>query len=101
MSDIIKVDTERLMNIAKKIDCINKDILQEYQSVEKAISSLNSKWESKVTTDAISAFYDISNNCKEFRYNVVNDYVNFLQQQVIEGYNQTETVNTTLADRFK
>lgn len=101
MSDIIKVDTGAVVKTAKNIARYNERIKDDFSSVETAIKALNNVWDGKAASTAVNSFYDIKNAYSEPRYNLVNNFVNFLHQQVGSGYTETEKVNTSLADAFK
>ena len=101
MSDSIKVNTANVAAAANKIANYNTAIRNDFSAVEKAIKSLGTAWESVASHNAISSFHSIKDAYHDARYNVVNNYVTFLRQQVDEGYTQTETVNKSLADAFK
>lgn len=101
MSDIIKVDTDHVSNVADNIDHFNKKIRDDFTAVETAVKSLGSTWVGSASEPSIGAFHDIKNTYSETRYQVVDNFVKFLKQQVDPSYEQTETSNTSLADQFK
>lgn len=101
MSNQIQVDTGKVVAGANRISELNHDIDNEFERVEKAIQRLNGRWNSRSSGVVIGKFYSIKNNFKDSRFKVMQDYSNFLKQQVSDGYNTTETANTNLADAFK
>lgn len=101
MSNQIQVDTGKVVAVANRISELNHDIDNEFERVEKAIQRLNGRWNSRSSGVVIGKFYSIKNNFKDNRFKVMQDYSNFLKQQVSDGYNTTETANTNLADAFK
>lgn len=101
MADIIIVDTEKVKATANSIANYNNKIRDDFSSVESAIKSLDSSWNSNAASSGIGAFHDIKNAYHEERYSVVNNFVTFLHKQVDPNYNQTETMNKSLADAFK
>lgn len=101
MSAIIKVNTDTVDSVAQNIRNINNDIRDLISPVESAIKTLDNSWDGGASTSAISKFNSIKNTYCDNRYKVIENYVNFLLQQVGEGYVQTEAANTSLADAFK
>lgn len=101
MADRIKVDTERVSSAAKQIAQYNRKIREDFSAVEAAMRALNNVWDGTASSQAMSAFHELKHAYDEPRYEVMNNYVTFLHQQVDPGYTQTENTNVSLADRFK
>lgn len=97
----LKINTDTAVAAAKTIQSYNTQMRDGFQNVEKAVSRLDAEWDGSAATAAINKFNEIRNNFCDARYNVLDNYVNFLYQQIGEGYIQTETVNKSLADQFK
>lgn len=97
----VKVNTNNVVIAAANIKTINDQIRDGFSDVRKSISRLDSTWDGVVATNTISKFNEIASEFTDARYNVVDNYVSFLLQQVDEGYAQTEEVNKSLADAFK
>lgn len=100
MADFIKVDTARVSATAKNIANYNSRIRDDFSSVESAMRALNNAWDGAAASRAMSAFHEIKNAFHEPRYEVLQNYVAFLQQTVDPGYTLAEKANTSLADRF-
>ncbi len=97
----LKVSTEVVVAAAGNLRTLNNQIRNEFSGVQTAISRLDGGWEGSAATNAISKFNEVKTKYPEERYKVIENYVNFLLQQVGEGYTQTEDVNKSLADAFK
>lgn len=97
----LKVNTDAAVRAADGIRTCNAQLRDGFSDVESAINRLDNFWEGKAATAAIGKFWKMKSDYCEPRYNVLNNYVNFLMKQVNEGYTQTEKANTTLADTFK
>lgn len=97
----IQVNTDTVVNAAQNIRKINNDIRDLISSVESAMNSLDNAWDGNASTNAVNKYNSIKNAYCDNRYHVIENYVNFLLQQVGEGYDQTETTNKSLADAFK
>ena len=100
MSDL-KMNTESVNVVADNINVINNQIRDDISNVDSAISSLNGSWEGSASSCVIDKYYSLKNQFCDNRYTVLNNYVNYLKQQIGTGYESTETTNTTLADQFK
>jgi uncharacterized protein YukE len=101
MANKIVVDTAKVVTAADQISKLNNELDQEFEQLENAIQRLNGRWNSKASDGVIGHFFSIKNNCKDSRYKVMQDYSNFLKQQVSVAYDTTETGNKSLADAFK
>lgn len=97
----IKVNTDTVVTVSQNIRKINNDIRDLISPVESAMKSLDNSWDGSSSTNAIRKFNSIKSTYCDNRYKVIENFVNFLLHQVGEGYEQTETVNTSLADAFK
>lgn len=97
----LKIDTSAVVTAAGNISRFNKQMKDGIPSMQRAIDRLNSTWSGEAATAAIKKFNEIKAGFFDARYNVLDNYVNFLLNQVGEGYTQTETVNKSLAAQFK
>lgn len=97
----LKVDAEQVIASANRIKNLNDQMRDGFSSVQDAITRLDGTWDGSAATNTISKFNAIKNSYCDARYNVVDNFVAFLYQQVGEGYTQTEAANKSLADQFK
>lgn len=97
----LKINTDYVVSAATKIKNYNAQIRAELANVQNAISQLNAEWDGSAANSTINKFNEIKSKFSDARYAVVDNYVNFMFQQVGEGYTQTEEVNKSLADAFK
>ena len=97
----LKVNSQQVIGVANKIKGINGQIKDEFRSAQNAVTRLDNVWDGAAASNAISKFNAIRNAYCDARYNVVDNFVAFLYEQVGEGYAQTEAANTSLADAFK
>ena len=100
MADL-KIDVEQVVAAANRIKNLNTQMKDDFDCVQDAITKLDGAWDGSAATNAIGKFNAIKNAYCDARYNVVDNFVAFLHQQVGEGYTQTETANKSLADQFK
>lgn len=97
----LKMNTDAVITAAENIKLYNTQIRNNFSAVQTAINQLGNYWDGSAATAAISKFSAMKSKYCDARYNVLNNYVNFLLQQVGEGYTQTEEANVSLADQFK
>lgn len=97
----VKISTDLVATAANKISSLNNEMRNGFPEVQSAINKLNGAWDGAAATAAMNKFNAIKNAYCDARYDVVNNYVTFLRQQIDAGYTQTENVNTSLADQFK
>lgn len=99
--DRIKVNTNYVVDTAQKIKKINEQINGDFSSVEAAINNLNRNWDGSASEIAIAKFRNIRNTYYDNRYNVVNNMVNFMKNQVGAAYDEAEKKIVSAASAFK
>lgn len=97
----LKINTDAVVTAAGNIKLYNTQIRDGFPNIQTAITQLDNSWDGSAATSAISKFNEIKSKFFDARYNVLDNYVNFLLQQVGEGYTQTEDTNVSLANQFK
>lgn len=97
----LKANVESILNLAEALSTINKQIDKEYEVLDGKMKNLGDIWKGPAAEAAISKYWDIKGKYYAPRHDVIEDYINFLKQQVGEGYASTENVNKSLADAFK
>ena len=97
----LKVNTDRVLSVAEKIEHYNMQLRDDVTTVQNAVAQLDNSWEGEASAVAIRKFGELRDKYLDARYSAMNNYANFLRQQVSEGYTQTETVNKSLAEKFK
>lgn len=97
----INIKTAQVLKAATNISTCNLNIENAFEEVETAIKNLDNAWDGQASSNAVSRFNSIIKGYKDNRYKVINQYVDFLNQQVGTGYETVETANTSLADAFK
>ena len=97
----VKINTDVVITTSEKLKLLNEEMRDGFNSVQKAIIQLNNSWDGSASEATISKFNEIKVKFCDARYIVLNNYANFLLNQVGEGYNQTEKANVSLAEQFK
>jgi len=99
--DALKVNTDIINAAAGQIKGYNKQIRDDFDSLQSAVSRLDSTWDGSAATNTIKKFNEIKSSYCDARYAVMDNFVGFLYQQVGIGYENVETTNKSLADQFK
>ena len=97
----IKVNTGAIVNSAARISRYNNNISNDFVSVERAVMSLGSNWNSGVSSTAINSFQNIKKSYYEARYIVIDDMRKFMVNVAGEGYENAETSIASAASVFK
>ena len=100
MADL-KVNVDAVIGCANKIKGFNNEMNTNFSDVQSAMTRLDRCWDGSAATNAMTKFNSLKNTYCTARYNVLDNFVAFLYEQVGEGYTQTEDVNKALADAFK
>lgn len=96
----LKVNTQLVHNAATALKTINNQISDGFQEVQNAVIKLDSAWDGSAAASSIGKFNEIKSKYPQARYNVIENYVDFLLEQVGEGYTQTEETNKSLSESF-
>ena len=94
------INTERVAISADMLRTVNGNLNTEFDTLNKKAKRFEDKWKSAAGTAALTVIQGVSKISEE-RSKVVDNYVAFLEKQVNPDYVEAETVNTTLADKFK
>lgn len=97
----IKVDTSAVATTAQDIYNKNKTIREDFVCVDAAIQRLGESWDGTASDRAMEAFRHIKNSYCDNRYNVVDNLVNYMKNQVGDSYEKTEASISSAAQAFK
>ncbi len=97
----ITIDTEQVMSIAAQIENDNNQLKEKLEGTKTTLDSLSATWTGQAADETRASYTEFSNKFFQKYYDVLDQYVKFLRNNVSEQYNQTETVNKTIADAFK
>lgn len=97
----LTLDTEQVLAIASQIENDNRQLQQLLNDSKSSVDSLSSYWTGKASDETRSSYETFANKFFQTYYDVLDQYVKFLRNNVSAQYEQTEQVNTSLADAFK
>lgn len=101
MSGQIRVNTSIVVQAASRIGSINNTIRNDFTSVVTEMNSLGTHWRGQASERAMAQFNSIRGAFVNNRHTVMDNYCRFLHQQVGAGYDDTESSNVRLAEKFK
>ena len=96
----IRISTDSVNEIAATIERLNNELDQTLSESRQAIDRLNSVWQGEAAEATISSYNNFANNYFQNYKDIITQYVQFLRNNVAQGYVETETVNVNLADSF-
>jgi WXG100 family type VII secretion target len=101
MATQITIDSEQVLAIATQIENDNQQLQQLLNDSKAAVDSLSSYWTGKASDETRASYESFAGKYFQTYYDVLDQYVKFLRNNVAAQYEQTEQVNTQLADAFK
>ena len=101
MAGLIKVNTAQVGEIATTLEGLNTRLSEELKAGQTSIKNLANTWEGEAAQATVASFDEFSAKYFQNYYDIIDSYVKFLRVNVNQGYFETETVNTNLADAFK
>ncbi|MCL2082883.1 MAG: WXG100 family type VII secretion target [Oscillospiraceae bacterium] len=97
----ITIDSEQVLAIATQVENDNQQLQQLLNDSKATVNNLSSVWTGKASDETRASYESFANQYFQTYYDVLEQYVKFLRTNVSAQYEQTETVNTQLADAFK
>ncbi|WP_068673712.1 WXG100 family type VII secretion target [Oceanobacillus sp. Castelsardo] len=101
MAGQIKVSTAQVSDIASTIERLNQQLHDELTNSKQTIQNLQNTWQGEASEATVSSYEEFANKYFQTYYEILDEYVKFLRLNVEQGYFETETANTNLADAFK
>jgi WXG100 family type VII secretion target len=101
MATQITIDSEQVLAIATQIENDNQQLQQLLNDSKAAVDSLSYYWTGKASDETRASYESFAGKYFQTYYDVLDQYVKFLRNNVAAQYEQTEQVNTQLADAFK
>lgn len=94
------IDTARVLSSASRLQAVNNNINRQFQTFRNSARQINNTWSGRAAERAKTQLQNLINSSSS-RSAVLENYISILNQQVGSGYENAETVNTSLADQFK
>jgi len=101
MATQITIDSEQVLGIASSIESDNQQLQQLLNDSKATVDNLASYWTGKAADETRASYDSFAGKFFQTYYDVLEQYVKFLRTNVAAQYEETEQVNTQLADAFK
>lgn len=101
MAITMKLDTDQVRAVASQIENDNNQLKELLENTKGTIDSLSSVWTGQASEETRVSYEQFANKFFQQYYDVLDQYVKFLRTNVADQYEETETINTRLADAFK
>ncbi len=98
--NLIKVNTQAVINASNSIKGINKRLQDAFKPVESSVGQMDNSWESPVATTAMNKFNEIKTDFLPKRKAELDEFCKYLSQIVGVGYEGTEDVNVSLGSNL-
>ena len=100
MTKII-LSTDEVLGIANQIETDNKKLHDLLNDSKSTIDSLSSYWTGRAADETRSSYESFASKFFQQYYDILDQYVKFLRNNVAEHYEETENIDMQLADAFK
>lgn len=97
----VKVSGAQVAAIASSMEKLNNKLTDELNTSSKLIRGLSSIWSGEAAETTISTFNAFASKYFDNYQALIKQYIQFLRNNVEEGYTQTEKENVRLADQLK
>ena len=97
----IRISTDQVGQIASNIERLNNELASTLTDSKAAIDGLQNIWQGEAAEETISSFDAFAGKYFQNYKDIIQQYVNFLRQNVETGYIETENANVSLAQAFK
>jgi len=97
----ITVNTDQVSEIATEIESLNKKLTDELNTSRDLFNALGNSWSGEAFESSKSAYNEFASKFFQTYYDIIDNYVKFLRNNVSQGYFDVETVNTNLSEAFK
>lgn len=97
----IRINTDEVSQVATNIEQINKKLFETLENGMQEIEKLGNTWSGEAYQETAASFGAFATKYFQTYKDVIDQYVSFLRKNVEQGYFDTETKNTSLAESFK
>lgn len=97
----ITLDSEQVLAIASQLENDNQQLQQLLNDSKASIDALSSYWTGPAADETRASYESFANKYFQTYYDILEQYVKFLRNNVASQYEQTEQANKQLADAFK
>ena len=99
-SSVQRINTAGVQTAATSLRRANDNINSQFGTLKATASRIEDEWKGTAAALADTKLQGILKNA-ESRSTVMQNYIDFLEQQVNPGYTAAENTNKKLADQFR
>lgn len=97
----IYIDYNSVMRDAAKISGLNQEMMNDFSQVNSAMKTLDSAWNGTASGEAMRLCINLRSNLVQRQFDVISDFVSFLQSCAANGYIDTQGKLSNAAKEFK
>ena len=97
----IVLSTEQVLGIASQIENDNRELNELLKTSKSTVDSLSSYWKGTASSATQDAYNSFAQSYFQKYYEILDQYVRFLRNNVVINYENTEKADIQLADAFK
>lgn len=97
----IQINTGAVRTVAEEIEAANKRMQDDLSDVDRALRAMEQSWQGDGSNACSQKYRYIKENLPNARYNVINNLVVFMKQQVGDSYEVAEQKISNAAAAFK
>lgn len=101
MAGTIKVNTDQVAQIATELESLNTKLKEELEKSKAVIDGLSTVWVGDAYNATRDSYNEFATKYFQNYYDLIDQYAKFLHTNVEQGYFDTETNVTNLAQGFK
>lgn len=101
MSTRTVLNTEQVLAIAAQIESDNQELQNLLNQSKTTLDNLASSWTGTASEQTRASYDTFAGKYFQNYYDLLEQYVKFLRNNVVDQYGQTENKNAKLADLFK
>lgn len=97
----IQINTDQVTEIAAELEMLNKKLTDELEASKDVFAALGNSWSGEAYESSKAAYNEFATKYFQTYYDIIDNYVKFLRNNVSQGYFDVETANTNLSDALK
>lgn len=101
MSTRTVLNTEQVLAIAAQIESDNQELQNLLNQSKTTLDNLASSWIGTASDQTRASYDTFAGKYFQNYYDLLEQYVKYLRNNVVDQYGQTENKNAKLADLFK
>lgn len=97
----ITVNTDQVSSIAAEIEKLNNQLFEELERSRKLFDKLGNSWHGEAYDTSRDAYNSFASKYFNDYKKIIEQYIQFLRNNVSQGYFEVESSNVSLGEAFK